>query len=285
MTFNPQNLLDVRALLHEHLGIPLNALGIQGDTDHAENGDSYHPGRNQLISGSYSVVESSRDRNGLTDAAAALDIGTFSKQVAGRTHNLRTMSAWLVEQAKAQTADTQAIREIIYSLDGDEVKRWDRLKIRDTGDDRHRTHTHVSYFRDTEHIDKKPLYLRYLIAIGLIEGDEMPDPLRKDNDFRALIERSAAFWTGDAVVENDVSGHPFRLAATAADIAALRKDMIAVKANLATLAGRDLVDEQEIAQAVLTGLGQRDPKTIAATLRTVLTPEQATEVAALLTTP
>jgi hypothetical protein len=192
MSFAPDSIEKVRLLLIEHLGPhaenpPTNRLkpketGIVGNADHD---DGYHLGKDRTPDNDYSVIESDRDRRGLTNAAAALDIGMFSTTVNGRAHNLRTFSAWLVKQCKAGTDDTQDIREVIYSLDGDEVKRWDRLRKRDSGDGSHRTHTHVSYFRDSQNRDKTALYIRFLTEIGLLE---------EDMDQSTFNERMDSWW-------------------------------------------------------------------------------------------
>lgn len=173
MTYAPRTLLTARTLLIETIpGLSGAAVGIVGDTAHAATGTSYHLGKNQLDRDSYSIVESSRDRNGLTDAAAALDIGEFSFKAGGLTHDLRTFSLWLVGQCRTGGAGTADIREVIYSPDGRTVLRWDRLGKRSTGDGSHRYHTHISYFRDSESRDKTALFLRYFAHTGLTgEGE------------------------------------------------------------------------------------------------------------------
>jgi hypothetical protein len=170
MSYAPATLLAARALILTTLPAmnPLSA-GIVGDDSHAAAGTSYHLGKDALQPDAYSIVESSRDRNGLTDAASALDVGWFAVTVGGKLHNLRSFSVWLVAQCKAGTADTLDIREVIYSPDGVVVKRWDRLGIRSTGPSSHLTHTHLSYFRDSEHRDKTALFVRYFTLIGLID--------------------------------------------------------------------------------------------------------------------
>jgi hypothetical protein len=146
------------------------SVGIIGDDSHANSGTSYHLGKDALKSSAYSIVESSRDRNGLTNAAMALDLGKFSITVKGKTHNLRTFSVWLVAQCKAETSDTLDIREVIYSADGETVKRWDRLGIRSTGDSSHTEHTHESWFRDSEKRDKTAHLRRYFTEIGVLDA-------------------------------------------------------------------------------------------------------------------
>lgn len=138
-----------------------------GNEDHR---GGYHCGRDRVDpDDDYSVVESSRDQGGLSYAASAVDWGWWQTVVHGKTHNLRTYSYWLVEQCKKGTPDSKHIREVIYSLDGKVVKRWDRLGQRTSGDSSHLYHTHESHFRDTEKHDKLPLYRRYLEEIGLID--------------------------------------------------------------------------------------------------------------------
>lgn len=192
MTTAPATLKAARLLLLEHLDIhedtsrysadlDPNEVGIVGDTAHAEGGDSYHLGADQIRARNgrdrYSVDESPRDKAGLTGDASALDIGWFEVRVAGKIHNLRTFSIWLVAQCKAGTADTRDIREVIYSPDGKTVKRWDRLGRRTTGDRSHLTHTHGSYFRDATKAgrDQTAVFRRYLTEIGLLAGEPEED--------------------------------------------------------------------------------------------------------------
>lgn len=193
MTYAPETLLAARTLLIKNVpGLIGAEVGIVGDGPHAATGNSYHLGSNQLSSGSYSIVESPRDRSGLTDAAAALDIGEFQFERGGKTHNLRTFNVWLVGECKAGAADTKDIREVIYSTDGSTVKRWDRLGRRTTGDSSHRWHTHISYFRDSEKRDKTGLFLRYLAETGLSGESEEggTDMLVKQGDTGQEVK----FW-------------------------------------------------------------------------------------------
>lgn len=173
MTYAPRTLSDARAYIIREYGVPANAVGIVGDSNHW---GGYHCGEDRVVSGDYSVVESSRDRSGLTDASAGLDIGTFSKRIDGRALNLAHFSRWLVAECKAGAPDTRDIREVIYSPDGRTVKRWDRLGRRTSGDNSHLWHTHISYFRDSESRDKTALFRRYIgqeddDMIGLKLGD------------------------------------------------------------------------------------------------------------------
>jgi hypothetical protein len=176
LTVAPASLLAARQFYIDTLakaGFRINPLsvGIVGDDPHAQTGSSYHLGKSALRADSYTIVESPRDRAGLSEAAAALDLGMFTITVGGKRHDLRSFSLWLVAQCKANTADTADIREVIYSPDGVTVKRWDRLGKRSTGDASHLTHTHESWFRDSEARDKTAHLKRYFTEIGVLEDD------------------------------------------------------------------------------------------------------------------
>ena len=150
MTYAPASLKTAQTYLKQQTGLPWVSLGIVGDEDHH---GGYHQGKPNVPASDYSRDESSRDENGLTGAASALDVGNWP--------GLRAFSKWLVEQCKAGAADTLDIREVIYSPDGQRVVRWDRLGKRTTGDDSHLDHTHISYFRDSEKRDKTGLFRRF----------------------------------------------------------------------------------------------------------------------------
>ena len=196
MTRAPANLLALRSLLLTHLDnapgpddLDPAEVGIVGDPAHR---GGYHCGSDRVVTNDYSVVESSRDRAGLTLDAAALDVGQFEVRSGGRTHTLASFSAWCVAQCAANAADTRDIREIIYSLDGSTVKRWDRLGKRSSGDSSHRWHTHFSFFRDAIKAgrDQRPLFRRYLSSIGLLEDDDMTP--EEDNWLATRPTRSSA---------------------------------------------------------------------------------------------
>ncbi|WP_422744369.1 hypothetical protein ACN27B_08770 [Micromonospora sp. WMMD754] len=274
-TTAPQTLLDARRLLLEHLGrggLESVEVGIVGDTAHQRQGDSYHLGRPEQRSYGYSVSESPRDA-ALTEFACALDIGTFSVRSGGATHTLRTFSTWLVAQCAAGTADTRDIREVIYSPDGRTVRRWDRLGKRSSGDSSHTFHTHISFHRDAIRAgrDQTPVIRRYLTTIGLIQGDDMPltkadIPIIREALHGCEIGRSGV--TMGAVLDL-MRGMPSQVAA--------------VRADVAGLAGRDLVDEQQVAvqlaPLVLAGLS---PERIAAAIPAELARQVADELAARL---
>ena len=154
MTYAPPTLKALQVYLKDRTDLPWVSLGIVGDSNHR---GGYHQGDDKVDADDYSVDESPRDEQGLTDAASGIDVGNFNK--GGK--NLRDFSVWLVEQCKADAPDTRDIREVIYSPDGKTVKRWDRLGKRSSGDDSHLSHTHISYHRDSEGRDKTALFRRY----------------------------------------------------------------------------------------------------------------------------
>lgn len=182
MTSAPACLLEARSLLLDHLDIHEDSAAYSTDLDPAEVGivgnaahwGGYHCGSDRVTSGDYSVTESVRDSSGLTLDASALDVGLFSVTVGGQAHNLRTFSIWCVAQCEAGAADARDIREIIYSPDGEVVRRWDRLKRRATGDSSHLWHTHFSFHRDATKAGRGPraLFQRYLETIGLIQKED-----------------------------------------------------------------------------------------------------------------
>ncbi|MER7164487.1 hypothetical protein ABT336_00190 [Micromonospora sp. NPDC000207] len=195
MTRAPENLLAVRRLLIDRLDadparardadLEPNEVGIVGDAAHR---GGYHCGSNRVGTNDYSVVESPRDRTGLTLDASALDVGWFSVRSGGATHDLRSFSVWCVAQCVAGTADSRDIREIIYSPDGKRVLRWDRLGRRTSGDNSHLWHTHFSFFRDSTKAgrDQRPLFRRYLTSIGLIKEVHVMDKAQEAKLDRAL---------------------------------------------------------------------------------------------------
>ncbi len=164
MSYSPATLGALRVYLIERTGLRPVSLGIVGDAAHQRRA-SYHNGQDAVTrygrhaSTDYSI-RTRRDREPyLTNAASAIDIGNFPR--------LRSMSAWLVTQARRNATGTSDIREIIYSPDGRRVLRWDRERgyasLPRTGeaDDSHLWHTHISYYRDSERRSKLGLFRRY----------------------------------------------------------------------------------------------------------------------------
>ncbi|MEU4556697.1 hypothetical protein EV382_3204 [Micromonospora violae] len=285
MTRAPANLLAVRSLLLDHLDnapgpddLDPAEVGIVGDPAHR---GGYHCGSDRVVANDYSVVESPRDRAGLTLDAAALDVGQFDVRIGGRTNTLRSFSVWCVAQCTANAADTRDIREIIYSPDGTTVKRWDRLGKRTSGDSSHRWHTHFSFFRDAIKAgrDQRPLFRRYLSSIGLLEDDMTPE----EHNWLATVHKNLTRLDGrnpvgqiytrmamgeDATVANYTPAHP-TLKSISAQVAALQTALTA-------LSNRDFTDEPAIVQGVLASL---TPEKIAAAIPPTMAKQVADELA------
>lgn len=192
MTYTPGPLSALRDYLKPITGLDANALGIQHWTP---DGGGYHEGWDLLRMGygwgDYSVSESTRDTQP-TNAASAIDVGDFSVIAFDRHVTLRDLSLWLVGQCKAGAADTVDIREIIYTPDGVNVRRWDRQGVRSSGDDSHLYHSHISYFRDAEGRDKVALFRRFF------EGDD-------DMDYDWLNKRFADLWGREGYISKQAT--------------------------------------------------------------------------------
>lgn len=172
MTFAPPTLKALAAYWVAQGGVNL---GIVGDTAHITKGTSYHLGKDDLLAGAYSV-QLARDKAGLSLAASAIDLGKLD----GTLKELRLFSEWLVGQAKA--GKTKDIREIIYcTADGQYINRWDGptnrviVSMKKTsagwtvvnagnGDATHASHTHISYYRDSEFREKVSVFQPYFEA-------------------------------------------------------------------------------------------------------------------------
>lgn len=170
MTFAPATLTALQAYYVAHGGVNL---GIVGNARHCKG---YHLGRDRIYgtcackpSGTcvaglkdndYSV-HTTRDRNGLTDAASAVDLG----KIDGSIVKLRDFTRFLFDLCQRKTALTNDVREVIGSVDGKTVLGWSALapdKLQSGyGDSSHLTHTHISFYRDSQSRDKRPIFAAY----------------------------------------------------------------------------------------------------------------------------
>jgi hypothetical protein len=283
MTRAPANLLAVRTLLLAHLNVDPGRsreddlepaeVGIVGDPAHR---GGYHCGSDRVVTNDYSVVESTRDRSGLTLDASALDVGWFSVRSGGGTHNLRSFSVWCVQQCTAGTAGTKDIREIIYSPDGRSVKRWDRLGRRTTGDSSHLWHTHFSFFRDSTKAgrDQTPLFRRYLTTIGLIDPSPPEDDMSEKAENEIYQVYLGLFRGGSSMgrsVDPDGSGPATASNSLVSKLDYLMNRLDGVADGVNTLTGKDWTDEPAIIAGVLAGLS---PQRLAEALSTAgMTPQ------------
>ncbi len=161
MTVAPSKLSELQTFLKAKTGLKAVSIGIVGNAKHKSG---YHLGRDRIFKhggqgeDDYSV-KTDRDVAGLSDAASAMDIGSFK--------GFRRMSKFIVSEARANAPDTRDIREIIYSPDGKKVLRWDRQRgfaskpKEGEADDSHLSHTHVSWYRDSQKRDKTGVFRRF----------------------------------------------------------------------------------------------------------------------------
>lgn len=179
MTYAPPTLRELGAFWEQYGGVNL---GIVGDVRHVVG---YHCGRDRIYSSAglgdddYSVQQK-RDKAGLTDAAAAIDLGRLS----GSLEKLYQFSSWLVASCQAGDIGAADVREIIYSPDGEKVQRYSGVDGEihtgpGNGDASHIGHTHVSYFRDSEERDKLALFAPYFEDGGDMALD-VPSSLTSD---------------------------------------------------------------------------------------------------------
>lgn len=207
MTFAPQSLLACRDVFQARFPqIPDEGLGIVGGPSHVLTGTSYHLGADQLKMGRdpYSA-RTARDKAGLSNAASAFDITDQIGVVL-----LRQLSIWLVAQCRVKAADTLDIREITFSPNGEAVLTWDRENGVTSfpvqrGSLSHRTHTHVGFYRDSEHRNRHAVFERFFTERGQMN----------EQDFLALIWRmEAVFNNREKVVGGPLAGEENQLYAT-----------------------------------------------------------------------
>ena len=125
-------------------------------------------------------IQNARDKAGLTKR-----LRRSTSELNGSLVNLRAFSAWLVARCLADPAARHDVREIIYSPEGKTVQRYSGIdnKIHTgpgNGDLTHRTHTHISFFRDSEQRDKVFLFQPFF-QVGWGPDVSPADPRRRPN--------------------------------------------------------------------------------------------------------
>jgi hypothetical protein len=172
VTYNPPTLQALGSYWVAQGGVNL---GVVGDTTHIAKGTSYHLGKDDLIAGAYSA-RLPRDLAGLTNAASAIDLGRLD----GELTKLWAFSRWFAQQCFDRDPAYRDIREVIFwSVVRQRVIGWSALApgewINDYGDISHKTHTHISFFRDSEFRDKRPMFRPYFeTAQPAPGGSDMP---------------------------------------------------------------------------------------------------------------
>jgi hypothetical protein len=165
VTIAPDDLKAVQLYVHNVTGQDWNSLGII----HTQpQGGGYHEGQDLLAvanrapgpsyaNSDYSYADAravssngvGRDlANGTTlagvpNAGSAFDLGHGFNNPLG-------FNRWIVGKCQGHDPRTRDIREVIYTLDGRTVHRWDATGRQDDwGDSTHLSHTHFSFFRDS----------------------------------------------------------------------------------------------------------------------------------------
>lgn len=196
MTTSPENLLHVRYLFQRKTGLPAISLGIQ---HYRPQGGGYHEGNDLLAQGGrkdsdYSKRESSRDRPG-SNEASAIDIGDFRVKL-GNGRVVTEIDLHRFVERNWNAPDAQWMREYIYSLDKKKVLRLDRHNKRKSGDNSHRTHSHVSKYREVK--DNSPL--RFFTRFwNEMEGVTPSPTTEKDDDMKGILANlsgKATMWYG-----------------------------------------------------------------------------------------
>ena len=201
MSYTPGTLFALRNYLIGQTHLSAVQLGVVGNAAHTSG---YHLGRDRIFSSTgkgwndYSI-RTLRDRRGLTNAAMAMDIGSRSTDGRWTPRRLRSMSVWLVAACRRNAPGTSDIREVIYSPDGISVLRWDRQRgfasapRLGEADSSHRTHTHISWYRDSENRSKLAPFVRYF----------EPDTVA---EYRAIITGPVMTYTLDGRQLEPISG-------------------------------------------------------------------------------
>lgn len=200
MTYAPQSLTDLMAYLGSQ---GVRNLGIVGGPTHTYG---YHLGRDRVYgtggqgANDYSV-QLARDKAGLSDAASAVDLGRVNGELTG----LQQLTAWLWAECQAEKPDTRTIREVLGSADGRTVRCWVAREaggptmLDNCADASHLTHTHISFFRDTEAADQRPLFRRYFEEEDMaLQGS---NPVRTPNrKTRIVVAPVGNFMAGPTFV-------------------------------------------------------------------------------------
>lgn len=207
-TFTPDTIRDLKVYL-EGQGAVIS-IARSCDPNSTREFRGYHLSRDQIMQGEgkcpgegkddYSI-QTARDKAGLSDARAAIDIQF-------KPAKLQDYSKWLLKQAQSNAPGTQDWRELIYSPDGVKVLRWDRERGVNSAPQpneaalSHRTHTHVSFYRDSEDRVKVPTFSGYF-------GPAVPPPPGGDvtpEEVKALQTQLNAAGANPQLVVDGVYG-------------------------------------------------------------------------------
>lgn len=222
VTYAPADLLAVRRYAHDKTGQDYNSLGIIHSTP---QGGGYHEGQDLLAAAGrapgpdyplsdYSYADAravssdglgrdlaAPDRlAGDADAASAFDMG-------GGFDRFLAFNAWMRARLLANDPRTRDIREMIYTLDGQTVRRIDRTgRQPDSGDSSHLSHTHFSFFRDS--LGRRDRDDNFLGLLEEFFGDQnAPAPGEDDEEMSTgMVPAGWAYGSDDGRVDLRIAG-------------------------------------------------------------------------------
>jgi hypothetical protein len=196
VTFNPPTLQELGRYWVAQGGVNL---GVVGDASHVGGGTSYHLGKSQLTATAYSR-QTARDKAGLSEAASAIDLGRLD----GTLGNLYEFSRWFAGECMDHRTEYRDVREVIFwSTARDRVIGWSSLApdqwINDYGDLSHKTHTHISFYRDSEFRAKVPLFAPYFkTGAEIVNSYPVPSVPSVGN-----VAKGKVIYPTDAMVATD----------------------------------------------------------------------------------
>jgi hypothetical protein len=187
VSYAPQTLIDLRRFLVEQTGLAGKNFSIRGSCG-AKRAWGFHLGHDDIFSPcgygkrDYSI-QHRRNKRGLTNASAGFDIRLPQAK-------LRKLCAYLVEKGTTGWRDPGSGKTLLFEVIGPDADGVATRWARDTdwkptdGRDDHEWHIHLGFWRDTEYIDKRPLFAAFFdVAAPEPEQPGEPDtPIEPEGD-------------------------------------------------------------------------------------------------------
>jgi hypothetical protein len=232
-------------------GRPRAAAGTKGDNRHLSGG---HRSQEWILKSRYCVNRGYTVQSGLT-ATEARHIAAFDF-TPGSAAQMIAQCRRLISAMKAGQLDE--VLAIYGNVDGDRVvDGWDNIRNRAaSSDSSHLWHWHLTL--DRRHCANRKLMERILaIALG--------DPTEEDVDDATINEIAKASARAIANQKLGSSGPTVQVALQTT--ARIDTQLAQVLANQQAMLGKDWVNEQQIVDGVLAGLGSADLDDAAQALR------------------
>lgn len=213
MTDSPSDLRAFRSTVLSITGITDgNSVGIVGDGAHQRTG-GYHEGKDVLVAnGLWSTdysVRLTRDRNGCTNSASAIDVG-YQWPHGGNAAWVRWNNS-LASHLKSNDPKLSAIRAINYwngsrKIRIDREYGWSEQSTTDTVD----IHTHIEIYRDTEGSRQTTLD-RVVALMQAAISNTNPDQIQEENVYVPFFAVRAPgktavtdIWVGNGIWRRQV---------------------------------------------------------------------------------